>query len=159
MLAAVYNFSHPLSTEHLDQINKILNQNFQTKVDVREKRFSFHIDLEQNVPDQVLRIVKNAMDECKTKVFILPNGGVRRLVVSPDGEVVLLRPPAMTEGTYLAVLWYVSEYQVMPLVPAFKQLRSDLGIPKFVVYDVVDLGKIFPSFAFDDATSPAESNG
>lgn len=157
MRAVVYNFSHPLSTEHLDQINNILNQNFQTSVEVREKRFSFHIDLEQNVPNQVLRIVKNAMGGCKTKVSILPNVGARKLVASPDGEVVLLRPPAMTEATYLVVLWYISEYQVMPLVPAFKQLRGDIGVPKFVVYDVIDLGKIFPSLALD-GSSPAERN-
>jgi len=138
--AVVKNFSHPLTDDQLVQIANLLEQKFQKPAKVIEDRITYHVNFEGSVFDQTENVLKAAFDDCETEYFAEGDVLIPRLVTN-RGELVLVRPPALTEGTLLAVLHVAKRFTVFPIVPAF---RSTGGVPpRFVVYELYDLQKYY----------------
>jgi hypothetical protein len=140
--AVVKNFSHPLTDEQLAQIAHLLEQKFQKPAKVIENRIHYQVNFEGSVFEQTENVLKAAFDDCENAYFAEGDVLIPRLVTN-RGELVLVRPPALTEGTLLSVLHVFKRFTVFPIVPAF---RSNGGTPpRFVVYDLYDLHKYYTS--------------
>lgn len=139
--AVVKNFSHPLSDEQLAQITHLLEQKFQNPAKVIEDRIPYHVNFEGSVLEQTEKVLKSAFEDCEIDYFVEGDSLIPRLATK-RGELVIVRPPALTEGTLLAVLYVAERFGVYPIVPAF---RSEGTPPKFKVYDLYDLHKYHTS--------------
>ena len=138
--AVVKNFSHPLTDEQLAQITHLLEQKFQNPAKVIENRIPYHVNFEGSVFEQTENVLKSAFDGCEIDYFVEGDLLIPRLATK-RGELVIVRPPALTEGTLLAVLHVAKRFTVFPIIPAF---RSTGGTPpRFVVYDLYDLHKYY----------------